>query len=96
MSRDRVNLTSDRLTPISKQIEPQQQDGMEDVEDDIMKLRFPDDVRVAEVRKMLQSSKPVNVVLVQRPDVSDHDFIEEQEKHLYAICTRTMALSTGR
>jgi anaphase-promoting complex subunit 1 len=44
----------------------------------------------------LQSSKPVPIVLVQRPDVSDHDFIEEQEKHLYAICTRTMALSTGR
>lgn len=71
-------------------------DGMDDIESQLVKLRFPDDVRVTEARKMLQSSKPVPIVLVQRPDVSDHDFIEEQEKHLIAICARTMALSTGR
>lgn len=71
-------------------------DGMEDCETTIMKLRFADDVRVQETKKMLNSSKPVPIVLVQRPDVSDHDFIEEQEKHLYAICTRTMALPVGR
>ncbi|RZC33842.1 anaphase-promoting complex subunit 1, partial [Asbolus verrucosus] len=84
------------IVPTSKQVDGDQQDGMEDIENSLMKLRFPDDMRVAEARKMLQSSKPVPIVLVQRPDVSDHDFIEEQEKHLYAICTRTMALSTGR
>ena len=27
---------------------------------------------------------------------SDHDFIEEQERHLYNICIRTMALPVGR
>ncbi|KAJ8981786.1 hypothetical protein NQ317_014802 [Molorchus minor] len=58
--------------------------------------RFNTDVRVNEARKMLQSSKPVPIILTQRPDVSDHDFIEEQEKHLYGICIRTMALPVGR
>ncbi|KAK9884562.1 hypothetical protein WA026_007405 [Henosepilachna vigintioctopunctata] len=71
-------------------------DGMEDIDTSFMKLRFPDDVRVTETRKMLQSSKPVPIALVQIPDISDHDFIEEQEKYLYAVCTRTMALPVAR
>ncbi|KAJ8947314.1 hypothetical protein NQ318_004566 [Aromia moschata] len=74
----------------------EQIDGMEDIENSLTKLRFNKDVRVNEARKMLQSSKPVPIVLTQRPDVSDHDFIEEQEKHLYGICIRTMALPVGR
>jgi len=48
------------------------------------------------VRRLLQSSQPVQISITQRPEVSDHEFIEEQEKHLYAICTRTMALPVGR
>ncbi|CAH1966637.1 unnamed protein product [Acanthoscelides obtectus] len=71
-------------------------DGMEDIENSLTKLRFSEDVRVSEARKMLQSSKPVPIVLQQSPDISDHDFIEEQEKHLYGICIRTMALPVGR
>ncbi|KAG5893112.1 hypothetical protein JTB14_019316 [Gonioctena quinquepunctata] len=74
----------------------EQVDGMEDIDNSLMKLRFSEDMRVNEARKMLQSSKPVPIVLTQRPDVSDHDFIEEQEKHLYGICIRTMALPVGR
>lgn len=74
----------------------EQTDGMEDIDNSLTKLRFSEDVRVNEARKMLQSSKPVPIVLTQRPDVSDHDFIEEQEKHLYGICIRTMALPVGR
>jgi len=62
----------------------------------ILKLRFNKDHRVAEVRRLLQSSHPVQIAITQRPEVSDHEFIEEQEKHLYAICTRTMALPVGR
>ncbi|KAJ8932971.1 hypothetical protein NQ314_014302 [Rhamnusium bicolor] len=74
----------------------EQLDGMEDIDNSLTKLRFNKDVRVNEARKMLRSSKPVPIVLTQRPDVSDHDFIEEQEKHLYGICIRTMALPVGR
>lgn len=88
---------SQELLPTMKQhTEAEEEDGMEDVENAVMKMRFPEDLRVAEARRILQSSKPVPIVLVQRPDVSDHEFIEEQEKHLYALCTRTMALPVGR
>ena len=45
---------------------------------------------------MLQSAHPVQITVTQKPEVTDHDFLEEQERHLYAICMRTMALSLGR
>ncbi|XP_076632222.1 anaphase promoting complex subunit 1 [Colletes latitarsis] len=75
--------------------DPEQDDGME-FDDTVLKLRFNKDHRVAEVRKLLNSSKPVRIAIVQRPDISDHEFIEEQEKHLHALCTRTMALPVAR
>lgn len=84
------------ILPTIKQVDTDEEDGMEDVESPLLKLRFSEDLRVTEARRLLQSSKPVPVVVVQRPDVSDHEFIEEQEKHLYALCTRTMALPVGR
>lgn len=62
----------------------------------MLQLRFSKDQRVNEVRRLLQSSEPVTIAISQRPEVSDHEFIEEQERHLYAICTRTMALPVGR
>ncbi|KAG7200866.1 hypothetical protein KM043_003229 [Ampulex compressa] len=75
--------------------DPEQDDGME-FDDAILKLRFNKDHRVAEVRRLLNSSKPVRIAIIQRPDVSDHEFIEEQERHLHALCTRTMALPVAR
>ncbi|XP_046664707.1 anaphase-promoting complex subunit 1 isoform X3 [Homalodisca vitripennis] len=71
-------------------------DGMDSLDREILKLRFNKDQRVSEVRRLLQSSQPVTIAITQRPEVSDHEFIEEQEKHLYTICTRTMALPVGR
>lgn len=71
-------------------------DGMEDIVTDITDLIFPNDLRIEETKSMLQSARPVEITIVQRPDISDHDFIEEQEKHLFAVCTRTMALPVGR
>ena len=50
-----------------------------------MKLRWPKDQRVGEVRRLLQSSQPVSITIQQRPEVSDHEFIEEQEKHVEPI-----------
>lgn len=93
-----TSLQSNYTSPATniKQYDQDSDDGMDDIETNLLRLRFPDDRRVAEVRKLLQSSEPVEIKVVQRPEVSDHDFIEEQEKHLYAICTRTMALSIGR
>ena len=72
------------------------EDGLEDVENEFTDLRWPTDRRVAEVRKFLQSSRPVIIGVQQRPEVSDHDFVEEQERSLQSLCIRTMALPVGR
>lgn len=71
-------------------------DGMEHIDTKLLRLRFPDDLRINDVKKFLNSSKPVTIDIVQQPNVSDHEFIEEQEKQLFALCTRTMALPVGR
>uniref|UniRef100_A0A1Y1M734 Uncharacterized protein n=1 Tax=Photinus pyralis TaxID=7054 RepID=A0A1Y1M734_PHOPY len=91
-----TNSLPEVIPAIKQADEADMEDGMEDIDSALLKLRFPEDHRVAETRRLLQSSKPVSIALVQRPDVSDHDFIEEQEKHLYAICARTMSLPIGR
>ena len=70
-------------------------DGMEHIDTKLLRLRFPD-LRINDVKKFLNSSKPVTIDVVQSPNVSDHEFIEEQEKQLFSLCTRTMALPIGR
>lgn len=71
-------------------------DGMNHIYTRLIRLRFPKDLRIEDVRIMLASSTPVLVDILQRVGVSDHDFIEEKEKQLLAISTRTMALPIGR
>lgn len=77
-------------------ITKEDEDGLDHLDHEVLQLRFSQDQRIYEVYRMLQSSKPVKIVLQQRPEVSDHDFIEEQERHLYTLCIRTMALPIGR
>ncbi|KAK0047655.1 anaphase-promoting complex subunit 1 [Biomphalaria pfeifferi] len=77
-------------------LEKEDEDGMEHLDQEVLKLRFPKDLRIQEVRRLLQSARPVIVAIKQRPEVNDHDFIEEQEKALLATCVRTMALPVGR
>ena len=72
------------------------EDGMDNIDTKLLSLRFPDDTRVNEVRNLLNSSDPVIIDIAQNPGTSDHEFIEEQEKQLYAFCGRTMALPFGR
>ena len=36
------------------------------------------------------------LLLFYRPEVSDHEFVEEQERSLQSLCIRTMALPVGR
>ena len=72
------------------------EDGFTFLNNDVVNLIFPKDRRVFEAANMLLSSKPVKIAIQQKPGVSDHDFIEEQERHLYSICIRTMALPLGR
>ena len=69
---------------------------MENIENSSLEYRFTDDKRVRDVRKMFQSCEPVKITIKQKPEISDNEFVEEQEKHLYAICARTMALPVGR
>lgn len=42
-------------------------------------LIWSQDLRVQEVKRLLQSSRPVRVSVVQLPEVSDHEYIEEKE-----------------
>ncbi|XP_034650000.1 anaphase-promoting complex subunit 1 [Drosophila subobscura] len=71
-------------------------DDMDNMDTKLLRLRFPDDMRVEEVRRLLSSSEPVPIEVHQSPGTSDHEFIEEQEKQLFALCARTMTLPLGR
>lgn len=89
-SADASDLNGDR------EEKPELDDGMLNVDTKLLRLRFPKDLRVQEVRRLLDSATPVVIDIVQGPSVTDHDFIEEKEKQLFSLCTRTMALPVGR
>jgi anaphase-promoting complex subunit 1 len=57
---------------------------------------WPRDLRLGDVRCMLQSDAPVPVSVQQRFNMTDHEFLEEQERQLLTLCVRTMALPVGR
>lgn len=92
------SLTPRILTPPDVIPKPDlsEDDGMEHIDTKLLRLRFPDDLRINDVKKFLNSSKPVTIDIQQQPNVSDHEFMEEQEKQLFALSTRTMALPIGR
>ena len=72
-------------------------DGMEELTSSrVAQLRWPNDKRLGEVRDMLASAAPVPIRVVQRHEMSDHEFVEEQERCLQMICVRTTALPIGR
>uniref|UniRef100_A0A8C5QUZ9 Anaphase-promoting complex subunit 1 n=1 Tax=Leptobrachium leishanense TaxID=445787 RepID=A0A8C5QUZ9_9ANUR len=74
----------------------EEDDGMSDLNYTVLSLIWSEDLRVQEVRRLLQSSHPVRVNVVQMPEVSDHEYIEEKENRLLQVCQRTMALPLGR
>lgn len=94
----RCHRDPDSVQEVKKVSQPskEEDDGMETLDMDMLALRWCEDQRITEVRRMLCSSRAVTINIVQRPEVSDHDFLEEQERHLYALCIRTMALPVGR
>ncbi|KAK7071553.1 Anaphase-promoting complex subunit 1, partial [Halocaridina rubra] len=96
--RLRCQRDSDSAQEVKKlsQYAKEENDGMETLDIALLGLRWNKDQRIPEVRRMLSSSRAVTINIVQRPEVSDHDFLEEQERHLYALCIRTMALPIGR
>lgn len=57
----------------------EEDDGMNDLNHEVMSLIWSEDLRVQDVRRLLQSAHPVRVNVVQYPELSDHEFIEEKE-----------------
>jgi hypothetical protein len=75
----------------------EEEDGMQHVMQlETLKCRFNEDLRIKEVRSCLQTTRPIMIKLTQGQDVSDHDFVEEEEKFLSCICLRTMSLPVAR
>lgn len=70
------------------------EDGMNSLDELSVMLRFGDDLRLLEVRRLLQSSSPV--MLPQRsPAVSDTETAQSLQMTLHAIANRTLSLSVG-
>ncbi|XP_030628160.1 anaphase-promoting complex subunit 1 [Chanos chanos] len=82
-------------TPVTSEAD-EEEDGMTDLHPDVTSLIWSQDLRVQEVRRLLQSSRPVRVNVPHLPEVSDHEYIEEKENKLLQLCQRTMALPVGR
>lgn len=64
--------------------------------DEVIRLLFPDDERVSEAQRMLSSSSPVIISLPPRQGSNEDEIREEQQRYLYTLNIRTMALPVGR
>ncbi|XP_060727920.1 anaphase-promoting complex subunit 1 isoform X2 [Tachysurus vachellii] len=90
-----VALNEPLESPITSEAD-EEEDGMTDLHPEVTGLIWSRDLRVQEVRRLLQSSRPVRVNVPHLPEVSDHEYIEEKENKLLQLCQRTMALPVGR
>uniref|UniRef100_A0A8C4ENG8 Anaphase-promoting complex subunit 1 n=1 Tax=Dicentrarchus labrax TaxID=13489 RepID=A0A8C4ENG8_DICLA len=103
LTKQAHKMTLGKSKAVSLSLEPpatteadEEEDGMSDIIQEVTGLIWSQDLRVQEVRRLLQSSRPVRVSVVQLPEVSDHEYIEEKENKLLQLCQRTMALPVGR
>ena len=70
------------------------EDGMASLDTEAAALRFGDDLRLLEVRRLLQSSAPA--LLSQRSmAASDTETAQTLQSTLHTIATRTLSLSVG-
>eukprot|EP00899_Mesostigma_viride_P028297 jgi/Mesvir1/8652/Mv02596-RA.1 len=77
--------------------EPVCHDGMEEVVAECQqRLWMADDLRVLEVRRLLQSSTPIPVKLGSTAEGNDPDIVAQQQARLWLLGARTMALPFGR
>ncbi|CAF3891883.1 unnamed protein product, partial [Rotaria magnacalcarata] len=53
------------------------------VESEVLKLRFPEDLRVQTIVECLQSSTPVMIDIAQRPNVTEQEVMENNERYLF-------------
>uniref|UniRef100_A0A9J8D0C1 Anaphase-promoting complex subunit 1 n=1 Tax=Cyprinus carpio carpio TaxID=630221 RepID=A0A9J8D0C1_CYPCA len=91
----KVTLGNRKSPPVTSEAD-EEEDGMTDLHPEVTGLIWSQDLRVQEVRRLLQSSRPVRVNVPHLPEVSDHEYIEEKENKLLQLCQRTMALPVGR
>lgn len=73
-----VALNEPLESPITSEAD-EEEDGMADLHPEVTGLIWSRDLRVQEVRRLLQSSRPVRVNVPHLPEVSDHEYIEEKE-----------------
>uniref|UniRef100_A0A671SP29 Anaphase-promoting complex subunit 1 n=1 Tax=Sinocyclocheilus anshuiensis TaxID=1608454 RepID=A0A671SP29_9TELE len=91
----KVTLANRKSPPVTSEAD-EEEDGMTDLHPEVTGLIWSQDLRVQEVRRLLQSSRPIRVNVLHLPEVSDHEYIEEKENKLLQLCQRTMALPVGR
>jgi hypothetical protein len=97
MSGENHGDVDELVIQVRQNLKKEDEDGMQNMQElEAYKCRFNEDLRLNEVRSCLQTTRPIQIKLTQGPDVSDHDFVEEEEKFLYCVCQRTMALPIGR
>ncbi|KAJ8248603.1 hypothetical protein GJAV_G00243760 [Gymnothorax javanicus] len=82
--------------PAPSEAAEEEEDGMNDINQEVTSLIWSQDLRVQEARRLLQSSRSVRVNVPRLPEVNDHEYIEEKENKLLQLCQRTMALPVGR
>lgn len=96
-TNDDVDSENSLCLRVFQNTKKEEEDGMQHVMQlETLKCRFNEDLRIKEVRACLQTTRPIHIRLTQGQDVSDHDFVEEEEKFLSCICLRTMALPVAR
>ncbi|KAJ0401522.1 hypothetical protein P43SY_009382 [Pythium insidiosum] len=70
-------------------------DGLAEMQATCQRL-FPHDQRLKEVARLLRSSRPLCLKLEKTADMSDQDFVAQQQARLLLLCKRSMALSVAR
>lgn len=70
-------------------------DGLEEL---ILSSRqlFPVDQRMKEVARLIRSNRPLCLKLEKTSDVSDQDYVLQQQARLLLLCKRSMALPVAR
>ena len=59
-------------------------------------LRFGKDGRLGEVCRLLDSSAAPMLVIDRKPEMTDHDVVKAQQRHLLLLCKRLVSLPVGR
>ncbi|KAF1332168.1 Anaphase-promoting complex subunit, partial [Globisporangium splendens] len=70
-------------------------DGLEEVVASSQQL-FPLDQRMKEVARLVRSSRPLCLKLEKTSDVSDQDYVLQQQARLLVLCKRSMSLPVAR